>query len=320
MSHTILVTAPRLSPAGIAVLEGARCRTIFLSDDGGIPEMLEILRHETVDGVVSRTLPLDAEAIAAAPQLRVISRHGVGYNNVDIGAATARGIPVLVAGGANSQSVAELAIALMLAVARKMDANSADIRRGIWDRSQSGVQLCGKTLGLVAFGTIGRAVAAIAGGMGMSVVLYDPYLKSAPAGYVQVQTLGELLALSDVVSLHCPLTDATRNMIDECAISRMKQGSILINTARGGLVDERALAEAIRANHLGGAGLDTLACEPPPPDHPLMALTNVVLTPHIGGSTDTALAETAALAARNALAVLNRHPVPRELVVNPETL
>jgi D-3-phosphoglycerate dehydrogenase len=320
MTHTILVTAPRLASAGTAVLESAQCRTIFLSDGGGIDEMLDILRNETVDGVVSRTLPLNAEAIAASSRLRVISRHGVGYNNVDVAAATARRIPVLIAGGANSQSVAELAIALMLAVARQVDANSADVRRGVWDRSQSGLQLRGKILGLVALGSIGRAVAAIAQGMGMSIFVYDPYLEEEPLGITKVNSLEDLLDVADVVSLHCPLTEATRNIIDERAIGLMKPGSMLINTARGGLVDEAALARAICSDHLGGAGLDTLTVEPPSQDHPLLGLRRVVLTPHIGGSTDTALAETAALAARNALAVLDGLPLPMNLVVNPETL
>ena len=248
MSFTILVTAPKLAAAGVDRLAAAGCRTLYVSKQGGEAELARLLRDEPVDGVISRTLPLSKAAIESCGTLRVISRHGVGYNNVDVAAATARGIPVLIAPATNGQSVAELTIGLLLAVARAIPAHDAAIRQGNWDRSGSGLQLAGRTLGLVGFGGIGRAVARAALGLGMRVVAFDEYLRSG-SGVPEVEmaaSLDELLGRVDVLSLHCPLTPETRGMIGRSQLARLRQGAIVVNTARGELIDEAALAEALR--------------------------------------------------------------------------
>ena len=321
MSFTILVTAPKLATAGVARLEAAGCRTLYVSKQGGEAELARLLRDEPVDGVVSRTLRLSKAAIESCPTLRVISRHGVGFNNVDVAAATARGIPVLIAPATNGQSVAELTMGLLLAVARSIPAHDVAIRQGNWDRSGSGLQLAGRTLGLVGVGGIGRAVARAALGLGMRVVAFDEYMRpdSAMLEVELAASLDDLLGSVDVLSLHCPLTPETRGLIGPAQLARLRRGAIVVNTARGGLIDEAALAESLQSGQLAGAGLDTFADEPPL-HSPLLSLRNVVMTPHMGGSTDAALAATAITAVEHALKVLRGEPVDPEVCVNPSIL
>ena len=215
MPTTVLVTVPALAAAGLEVLQAEGCRVIFTSKGGGVPEMLQKLAGEPIDGVISRTLPFGAEAFAAAgARLKVVSRHGVGYDNVDVAAATARGIPVLIAPAGNGQSVAELTIALMLAAARRITVHDAAIRVGKWDRSGNGLQLSGRTLGLVGFGGIGKAMARAAIGLGMRVIAFDPVAKPEAGLAVEfVSSSVALLPRSNFFSLHVPLTAQTRGLI-----------------------------------------------------------------------------------------------------------
>lgn len=318
MPFTVLMTAPTLAPAGRDVLDQAGCRTLFAA--GGVPDMERLLATEPVDAVISRTLSISAEAMASCRTLRVISRHGVGLNNVDLLAATRLGIPILVARGANARSVAELAVGLMLAVARDIAVHNAAVRAGCpWDRSRIGMQLSGRRLGLVGLGAIGRLVARTARALGMSVAAFDPAAAPEP-GVEPFQSLDALLARSDVLSLHVPLTPATRRLIGARELGLLPPGAMLVNTARGELIDEPALAQALIRGHLAGAGLDTLDKEPPAPDNPLLGIASVVLTPHIGATTREATAAVAAMAAANALAVLRGEPVDPSLCANPETL
>jgi D-3-phosphoglycerate dehydrogenase len=322
MPTTILVTVPTLAPAGLEHLEAEGCRVIFTSKGGGVPEMLRHLAQEKVEGVISRTLPFGAEAFAAAgPSLKVVSRHGVGFDNVDVAAATERGIPVLIAPAGNGQSVAELALALMLAAARQVAAQDAAVRAGKWDRGGHGLQLSGRTLGLVGLGGIGKAVARGARALGMRVIAYDPVAKPEPGLAVEmVASLAALLPRSHFLSLHVPLTDKTRGMIGAAELAALPRGAVLVNTARGGLVDENALVAALSSGQLFGAGLDTFASEPMPSDHPLCARPDVVMTMHTGGSTDAALDATARMAAQHALAIIHGRPIDRAVCVNPQTL
>lgn len=314
MSHTILVTTPKLAKGGVDVLAAAGCRVLYVGQDQPAADLKRLLAEEPVDGIISRTLPLGAELIASAPSLKAISRHGIGYDNVDIDAAARRAIPVSIAAGSNAQSVAELALGLMLALARRVTSADAAIRAGAWPRSGAGMQLAGKTLGLVGYGCIARLLEGMAESIGMTVLAYDPKAQIDDAK--KAQSIETLLASADVISLHCPLADATRNLIDAGAIARMRPSAILINTARGGLIDEAALAAALEAGQLAGAGLDTLAEEPPARSNPLLARSDVLLTPHIGGNTDAALDATARSAAENLLALLDGSPIDPALVVN----
>lgn len=261
---------------------------------------------------------LDAAALDLAPGLRVIARTGVGYDSVDVPAATARGIAVAITPGTNHDSVAEQAFALLLAVTRRIALNDRQARGGVWDRTLV-APVRGRTLGLVGFGRIGRAMVERARAFGMEVVACDP--QCAPAGGdrlgVPILPLPDLLARADVVSLHCPALPETRHLIGAEALALMPAGSILINTARGSIVDEAAVAAALRSGHLAGAGLDVLEQEPPPSDHPFFEFDQVVISPHLGGIDTLAMAAMAELAARNIID-LRAGRWPAEAVVNPE--
>lgn len=285
--------------------------------------MVEVARAiPACEAVITRNAGLDGAAIAAAARLRIIGSHGAGTNMVDVAAATAAGIPVVNTPGANARSVAELVIAMALALVKRTLALDAAVRTGHWDaRYAPGLrELAGATLGIVGFGQIGRALAGIAAhGFGMRVLVYSPSVPPAEieaAGCALAPDLAALLAAADIVSLHRPGQAGAPPMIDAAALARMKPGALLINTARGGLVDERALADSLAAGRLGGAGIDVFSTEPPPADHPLIGAPNVVLAPHAGGSTDEALARTAVAVAQQVVDALQGRR-PRH-VVNPE--
>jgi len=229
--------------------------------------------------------------LEAATQLQVVGRLGVGLDNIDVTACEARGIAVYPATGANDLSVAEYVITAALMLLRRAWFASARVAAGEWPRTElMGRELSGKRLGLVGYGAIARVTGRMARGLGMSVAAYDPLLPADHAAWADAspQPLPELLATSDVVSLHVPLTDATRNMIDAGALAGMRRGAILVNAARGGIVDEAALCAALRSGHLGGAALDVFAREPvdAASGASFVGVPNLILTPHIAGVTD----------------------------------
>ncbi len=244
--------------------------------------------------------PCTAAMIAAAPRLRLIQKIGVGVNTIDLEAAKARGIPVCNLPGTNSRAVAELALSLMLAVIRRIPAFDAGMRAGVWSDPalQDGIgELGGRTVGLIGYGSIPRLLAPVLVAMGCRV-LYTARRPVADA-VGEYRPLDALLAESDVVSLHVPQTPETERFIDAAALGQMKTGAILINTARGGLVDQAALADALRSGHLGGAGLDVFAAEPPDFADPLFTLPNVVATPHIAWLTTGTFDRSFSIAAEN---------------------
>ncbi len=320
MPYTILVTAPRLAPAGLELLRAAGARVLYVDAGQGPDDIERLMASEPVDAVISRTLDLSAAAIAACPSLRVISKHGVGVSNIDVAAATARNIPVYVTPGANAQSVTEMTLGLMFAAARKVSWMDREIRQGRWSRAQDGLELSGRTLGLVGFGQVARRVSQACQAIGMQVAVYDPLLPADAAldGAQRIADLPTLLARSQVLSLHVPLTAQTRNLIGAEQLALLPEGALLINTARGEVVDEPALIQALSSGHLYAAGLDTMAVEPLPADSPLLHLDNVVLTPHVGGSTPAALAAMAVGAARNVLGFLDGTPPDVRACVNPQ--
>lgn len=320
MTFKVFVTAPSLAPAGLALLQQHGCALAFLQDANSATEVQARMARESFDAVISRTAQLPADAIANCPSLKVISKHGVGVSNIAVDAATARGIPVYVTPGANAQSVAELTVGLMLAAARRIALLDRELRAGRWTRAQDGLQLAGRRLGLVGFGQVGQRVARVAQALGMSVHAHDPVLKGdSPVPGVQLHAaLDTLLPVSDVLSLHVPLARGTRGLLDARALDLLPPGALLVNTARGEVVDEPELIARLRDGRLAGAGLDTMASEPLPAGHPLTQLPTVVLTPHVGGSTAAALAAMAEGAARNVLDYLQgRRPDVRSCV-NPE--
>lgn len=322
MTFRVFVTAPRLAPAGLQWLERHGCTTSFLRDAGDAAEVERQMAATAFDAVISRTVDLSAAAIASCPTLKVISKHGVGVSNIAVDAATQRGIPVYVTPGANAQSVAELTFGLMLAAARRIPLLDAELRAGRWTRAQDGMQLAGRRLGLVGFGQVGQRVARIAQAVGMEVHAYDPVLPAASPvpGVALHRTLQALLPHSDVLSLHVPLTPATRGLIDAAAFDLLPPGALLVNTARGEVVDEAELVARLRDGRLAGAGLDTMSVEPLPAGHALAGLPTVVLTPHVGGSTPAALGAMAEGAARNVLGFLQGRPPDARSCVNPQVL
>lgn len=271
-----------------------------------------------VDAIIAGSERFTAEVMDLAPGLRAIARTGVGYDAVDVDAATARKIAVAIVPGTNHESVAEHAFALLLALARRTAEQDRAIRRGIYDRTQP-THLRGKTIGLIGMGRIGRAVATRARAFGMRVVAYDLMADpefDAEHGIAR-HAFEELLGVADVVSLHLPLTETTRHLFDRQLFAMMKPGSYFINTARGGLMVEADLREALVSGHLAGAGLDVFNPEPPRPDNPLLRLENVISTPHVAGIDAKGMADMAEMAAQT-VATLRRGGWPAEGVVNPE--
>jgi D-3-phosphoglycerate dehydrogenase / 2-oxoglutarate reductase len=263
------------------------------------------------DGVILGLDQCDARVIAAADRLKVISRYGVGVDAVDLAAAGARGIMVTNTPGANMLGVSELALGLLFALARQIPQVSAAAKQGDWKRPM-GWELNGKTLGVVGFGAIGRDVAAKALALGMTVIAYDPFWSQGVPGVEQV-TLETLFARADVVTLHSALTAETANLINTQTIQSMKDGAYLINTARGELVDEEALYQALRSGKLGGAAMDAFHVEPPV-DSPLLTLDNFLAIPHLGATTRESTQRMAMMAATNLVQVLRGEPCPH--VVN----
>jgi D-3-phosphoglycerate dehydrogenase len=284
---TVFVPEP-IAACGMALLEAA-CDCVAPWAEGRVPtdaEARELLRG--ADAVIVRLFEIGAADLERCPRLKVIAKHGVGVDNIDCDAATARGIPVVFTPKANANSVAEHTIGLMLALARNVVPASVALREGRFaDRSQFiGIELAGRTLGIVGLGRIGSRVAEIAAtGLGMKVCGYDPYV--APGAYSgpaeQVESLDELLAMADFLTLHVGLTAETRRLLDDRRLARVKPGCRVLNTSRGAVVDESALVRALEEGRIAGAALDVTPQEPLPEDHPLWHMRNVVITPHTAG-------------------------------------
>jgi D-3-phosphoglycerate dehydrogenase / 2-oxoglutarate reductase len=293
---------------------------------GGDAEILKRLQRAHVYSISAarNELPkqwwINDALLAQCPELLCVSSGGAGYDTVDVAACTRAGVAVVNQIGGNAQSVAELAFGLTLAVARKIVVSDQKLRteRGFSRESLMGMELNGKTLGIVGIGNAGSRAATIATGFGMTVLAYDPLLSAEQVrtGGAEPVTLVELLTRSDVVSVHCPLDDSTRHLFDAKAYAAMKKGAIFVSTARGGIHDERALYDALKSGHLGGAGLDVWDVEPPPLGNPLLTLDNVVATFHTAGVTHEARYNVASWGAEQIIQVLRGERPPR--LVNPE--
>jgi phosphoglycerate dehydrogenase-like enzyme len=298
-------TGARLRDAGLRVV---------LAPKNGARDAAEVARLAagSVAAIVS-TDPFDRGVFRAAPGLRVIARVGVGTDSIDLAAATEAGVIVTTTPGANRETAADHALAMMLATLRRVVEHDASVRRGEWRRGGDLTpwDLHGTTVGLIGYGGIGRAVGRRVAGFGAHVLACDPAEPDTVA-------LDELLERADVVSLHLPLTDATRGIVGAAALARMAAHAVLVNTSRGGLVDEPALVEALRNGGIRAAALDVFADEPRLPDG-LAGLPNVVLTPHIGGLSERSIARMTERATDHVLAVLGGRP-DRESVANPEVL
>jgi D-3-phosphoglycerate dehydrogenase len=268
-------------------------------------------------GILARLGTVTARVIDSAPHLRIIARHGVGIDAVDLAAATRRGIVVTTTGSENAAAVAEYTFALLLALVRKVLVADGDMRKGEWSREALvGMELEGRTLGIVGLGAIGRRVARQANGFGMRVLAFDPKIHDAEDTGIILTSFEDLLERSDVITLHTRLTVETARLIDARALARMKRGAYLVNTARGEVIDQQAMIAALSSGSLGGAALDTYDQEPLPADSPLRRLSKVVLSPHVAGQTSAALVRVAICAAQ---AILDEFAGRRpQYVYNPE--
>jgi len=301
---------PRLAVSGAGLGPQARAllgdfNVLFAGKTPTEDDVVALCRQHDPVAIIVRYSKVGAAAMDAAPSLRVISKHGSGTDTIDKVAAQARGIRVVAAVGANAAAVAEQALALLLACAKSVVTLDQRMHAGHWDKStHKSIELDGRTVGVVGLGAIGLRFARMAHAMGMRVLGFDPYAQQLP-DFIQSVDLDTLWRESDAISLHCPLTADNARLINASTLAACKPGVIIVNTARGGLIDEAALLDAVRSGQVGGAGLDSFAVEPMSAPHPFHGEARIVLSPHIGGVTADAYVKMGVAAAQNALAVLN---------------
>lgn len=316
-----LLIAGKLHPSGLEELKAAKNVSFDYVEE--VSEASYVPLIGKADALVLRTQPLIGATVAKASRLKVVSRHGVGYDAVDVKALNERGIALTIVGDVNSVSVAEQAMMLLLAAAKRTlraDAASRDQAKWGWRNRLEATELARKNLLVVGYGRIGRRLAGMAAGFGMNIRAFDPWLQSAGWPQGDVAPVGELaegLAWADAVSVHIPKADGP--VIGAAEIAHLKRGAIMVNTARGGVVDEQALADALRSGQVGAAGLDVFDAEPPPADHPLLGFDQVILSPHIAGLTAEAGERMAIASVRNAIDYLNGS-IDRSLIVNAAAL
>ncbi len=313
----VIMTSPRLAAPAVAILEAAGCDIHYMEPYPSAAAVAALSGQVQADAILSRQGPVMAAAMDASARLRIVARHGVGVDDVDIPAATARGILVTRAPGSNTTAVAEHTIALILALAKDLRPLATSIGGGAWRGAATKVRdIAGLRLGLLGYGAIGRAVAAMAAPFGMVISAYDPSKNDAVFPPVRrAATLEALCAEADVLSVHCPYAPATRHIVNAASLAAMPRGGYVINTARGGIVDEDALAAALDSGHIAGAGLDVFENEPPRPDHPLRNHPHVLPTPHVAGVTDGSLVNMGVMAAECIAATLTGGVVPPERIV-----
>ncbi|MEJ1166543.1 NAD(P)-dependent oxidoreductase [Variovorax sp. CCNWLW186] len=300
----IVVTGADLAPQALALLEGHE--VVYAGKTPTEEDLVALCRAHDPVAIIVRYGKVGASVMDAAPSLKVISKHGSGTDTIDKAAASVRGIEVVAAVGANAAAVAEQALALLLACAKSVVALDARMHAGHWDKAtHKSLELGGRTVGLVGLGAIGLRFARMADALGMRVLGFDPFAKNLPA-HVEAVDLATLWRESDAISLHCPLTEDNRGLLNAQTLAQCKRGVIVVNTARGGLIDEDALLEAVRSGQVAMAGLDSFAVEPMAPGHPFQGETRIVLSPHIGGVTGDAYVNMGVGAAKNLLQVLAR--------------
>jgi D-3-phosphoglycerate dehydrogenase len=297
-----------IEPAGIDLLKAQAGFEVAACHALSVAERRQIVTQ--ADGVIVRSFKIDAALIRAAPRLRIASKHGAGYDNIDVEAASQSGVIVANVPGGNALAVAEGAVALMLAALRRTPKVHAHVAGGDYAarRDMNFEQLSDRTLGLIGLGAIGRHVARICSrGFDMTVLAYDPYVRPETLEGLDIDMVNDLDALlrrADIVSLHVPMTADMHHMIDADRLRQMRRHAVLVNTARGPLVDPAALATALKEGWIAGAGIDVFETEPPPPDHVLFDAPNIVLSPHVAGSTFEANRNLSILACRNVIDTL----------------
>jgi len=298
------VMTQAVCPEGLQMLDGVA--DVYVADNQDPNNYLDEMKD--ADALIVRIAKCDGHAIENSPNLKVIGRTGVGYDSVDVKTATAHGIPVVITPGANNRSVAEHAVAMMFALSKNLVEAQQEMCKGNWEirGAKKAFELEGKTIGILGLGAIGRETAKICEGCGMKVAAYDPFLsKEQVEGYgaVYYENYEDLLKVSDVVSIHVPLTDETKNMISKKQLTEMKKTALIINCSRGGIINETDLVEELKAGEIAGAGTDVFCSEPPKTDDPLLNCPNLIVSPHSAAQTREAVIKMAQMCVKGCLAV-----------------
>lgn len=316
----VMVTGAELVAEAAELLAAHQIEAIYAPAYSTADDLAAIARNHEVDAILVRQGKIDRSVINASPRLKTIAKHGSGVDNIDLAAATDRGIPVLRALAANAQSVAELAISLTVALMKDVVVLDATVKGGEWPKTKYvGRDLAGAVFGVVGFGEIGQRTAALARGLGMEVVAFDPF--AAEVAEIRIsRNLDEVIRVADVVSLHCPLTAETRHLINAERLKSMKPTAFLVNTARGAIVDEAALGAALRSRAIAGAALDSFEEEPPAKDSPLWSLPNLIASPHVGGASRSALRNMAVQSVGHIIGVLEGHNYDRLALANKDLI
>lgn len=323
MSYRIFITGSGIASEALQMLSEQNC--IFeIGDPLDTPENLAIkLSKFNPEGLIVRQGKITEMVLDAAINLKAICKHGVGTDNIDVRAATRRGIPVMLTPRANFESTAEHTLALILSLIRRIPKHDRLVRKGVFDKkTYDGEELYGKTLGLIGFGRIGRRLSELVGPFGMKVIVYHRSctVETLPQYISKVQSVEDVLSEADIISLHCPLTPETKHLINKQTISQMKESAYIINTARGGIINEGDLLQALVKKRIRGAALDVLEVEHPTANNTLINMDNVIFTPHVGGSSDNSLRNMGIDAVTNVLGVLNNEHVDMESLLNKEVL
>ena len=318
MGGTVLCTGPPLAAEAYTALERHGLGWVDTPADASGAELASLARRHEVDAIVVRTGAVTAEVVHASPKLRLIVKHGIGVDNIDLSAATARGVPVVNVPDAIADAVAEMTVTMLFALAKHLCRLDRALHNGVWQKSLVGTALSEQTLGCIGMGRIARKILPLVSPLSIEVVAYDKYVpaKRFPDGVGKMETLNELLAVSDTVVVLCPKTPETIGLIGEAELDVMKDTAFLINTARGGIVDEAALAKALNSGKIAGAALDTFEHEPLDPNSPLIGCENIVLTPHVAASTASALRRTGVRCAEIASGFLEGGPLDRTNLIN----
>lgn len=323
MSFRVFVTGSGIIKEAQDLMEAEGCVLMQGDPKDTSADLERKIAEFQPDALIVRQGEINSDVISASEKLKVICKHGTGTDNIDIDAASNRDIPVMYTPDANYESVAEHTLALILSLIRKIPDQDRTIRRGLFDKKGFGGQdLLGRTLGLVGFGRIARRLSELVAPFHMKVLVYHPSNtdEALPRYISKVSSVTDIFSKSDIVSLHAPLTEDTKGMVDSVAFARMKKGAYLINTARGSLVNEDHLVTALQDRQIRGAALDTFAVEPLAKNSPLYHLDNVVMTMHTAGNSDSSLKNMAMDSVRNIMAALKNEPLDPRMVINKEKL
>ena len=323
MSYRIFITAPGIAVEAQKFLKSRNC----VLQVGHITDSSDIISKKLAafnpDGLIVRKGNITADVVNAPKNLKAICKHGIGSDNIDIEAANNLGIPVMFTPGANDETVAEHTLALMLALTRKITEQDRKIRSGVFDNATfEGFELLGKTLGIIGFGRIGRRLSELVAPFQMRVLVFHPsFTHETLAPYItKVPCVEDIFRRADIISLHCPLYASTEGMISKSTLDQMKADVMIINTSRGGIIDESDLYQGLMTGRIGGAALDVYETEPPPENYPYYKLNNVVLSAHTAGISFNSLRNMGMAAAKNVLGVLSGDPPDTNSLINREIL